>query len=86
MPDDIYVLTLRAHAKLGCQDYEGALEDANRVGLQDTACVDFNNATHNFIIIIKVLEFLREPDNPGALIAKGDAFYFLGKFEHALVK
>ena len=46
----------------------------------------FNNATHNFIIIIKVLEFLREPDNPGALIAKGDAFYFLGKFEHALVK
>ena len=79
------MLTLRAHAKLGCQDYEGALADANRVGLQDTACVDYNDATHN-CIIIKVLEFLREPDNPGALIAKGDAFYFLGKFEHALVK
>ena len=29
--------------------------------------------------------FLREPYNPGALIARGDAYYFLGKFEHALV-
>ena len=32
-----------------------------------------------------MLVFLREPYNPGALIARGDAFYFLGKFEHALV-
>ena len=31
VPDDVYVLTLRAHAKLGCQDYEGALMDANKV-------------------------------------------------------
>ena len=29
--------------------------------------------------------FLREPYNPGALLARGDAYYFLGKFEHALV-
>ena len=32
-----------------------------------------------------MLVFLREPYNPGALIARGDAYYFLGKFEHALV-
>ena len=62
VPDDTYVLTLRAQAKMGCQDYNGALQDAN-----------------------KVLLTLREPDNPAALIARGDAYYFLGKFEHALV-
>ena len=28
---------------------------------------------------------MREPNNPAALIARGDAHYFLGKFEHALV-
>ena len=60
--DDTYVLTLRAQAKMMCQDYRGALADAN-----------------------KVLITLREPDNPAALIARGDAYYFLGKFEHALV-
>ena len=35
--DDVYVLTLRAHAKVGCQDYEGALVDANKVSLLYTA-------------------------------------------------
>ena len=34
----------------------------------------------------RVLVFLREPDNPAALIARGDAYYFLGRFEHALVR
>ena len=34
--DDVYVLTLRAHAKVGCQDYEGALVDANKVKNVDT--------------------------------------------------
>ena len=63
VPDDSYVLTLRAQAKLGCHNYEGALTDADRV-----------------------LVFLREPDNPAALIARGDAFYFMGRFEHALVR
>ena len=79
--DDVYVLTLRAHAKVGCQDYEGALVDANKV-------IDiqyFNDSKYIFYLFPKVLSFLREPDNPGALIAQGDAFYFLGKFEHALV-
>ena len=82
--DDVYVLTLRAHAKVGCQDYEGALVDANKVKNVDTnICIIL---TKSFIILFKkVLSFLREPDNPGALIAQGDAFYFLGKFEHALV-
>ena len=63
VPDDSYVLTLRAQAKLGCHNYESALTDADRV-----------------------LVFLREPDNPAALIARGDAFYFMGRFEHALVR
>ena len=62
VPDDTFVLTLRAQAKMGCQDYTGALNDANMV-----------------------LITLREPDNPAALIARGDAYYFLGRFEHALV-
>ena len=31
VPDDTYVLTLRAQAKMGCQDYNGALQDANMV-------------------------------------------------------
>ena len=62
VPDDTYVLTLRAEAKMACHDYTGALSDANMV-----------------------LVTLREPDNPGALIAKGDAYYFMGRFEHALV-
>ena len=31
VPDDSYVLTLRAQAKLGCHNYESALTDADRV-------------------------------------------------------
>ena len=34
---------------------------------------------------LQVLVTMREPNNPAALIARGDAHYFLGKFEHALV-
>ena len=38
------------------------------------------------LVKLQVLVFLRESDNPGALIARGDAYYFLGRFEHALVR
>ena len=38
------------------------------------------------LVRLQVLVFLRESDNPGALIARGDAYYFLGRFEHALVR
>ena len=62
VPDDTYILTMRAQAKMDCNDYDGALQDANMVLIN-----------------------LREPDNPAALIARGDAYYFQGRFEHALV-
>ena len=73
---------MRAHAKVGCQDYNGALLDANKVFYSNIVYQKFESP----VVFIQVLINLREPDNPGALIARGDAFYFLGKFEHALVR
>jgi tetratricopeptide (TPR) repeat protein len=61
-PDDVFVLNLRARARLAMADYSGAMEDADMVLFQ-----------------------LRNPNNPGALLVRGDALYHLGRFEHSLV-